>query len=205
MGLVIFLRSYYNTDRNHLPPAGERRANMAKYGFIHDKLDIKMLELYLLSRAVGGVDFDTLTELCMAHEGVEYFDFAEATAELVSSGHLLLDGEEYTITEKGRVNSLACESSLAPSVRRRCDRDIAAVNVRLRRNAQIRGESRRQADGSVMARMTLDDDGGNLLTLELLCPSQEQAGRLIDGFKARPEQVYNQILGALLSTGEEED
>jgi len=100
---------------------------------------------------------------------------------------------------------LACESSLAPSVRRRCDRDIAAVNVRLRRNAQIRGESRRQADGSVVARMTLDDDGGNLLTLELLCPSQEQAGRLIDGFKARPEQVYNQILGALLSTGEEED
>ena len=62
-----------------------------------------------------------------------------------------------------------------------------------------------QADGSVVARMTLDDDGGNLLTLELLCPSQEQAGRLIDGFKARPEQVYNQILGALLSTGEEED
>ena len=111
----------------------------------------------------------------------------------------------YTITEKGRVNSLACESSLAPSVRRRCDRDLAAVNARLRRNAQIRGESRQQADGSVVARMTLDDDGGNLLTLELLCPSQEQADRLIAGFKARPEQVYNQVLGALLSPGEEED
>ena len=75
----------------------------------------------------------------------------------------------------------------------------------LRRNAQIRGESRQQADGSVVARMTLDDDGGNLLTLELLCPSQEQADRLIAGFKARPEQVYNQVLGALLSPGEEED
>ncbi len=160
---------------------------MARYGFIHDKLDIKMLELYLLSRAVGGVDFDTLTELCMAHEGVEYFDFAEATAELVTSGHLLLEGDMYT------------------SVRRRCDRDLAAVNARLRRNAQIRGESRQQADGSVVARMTLDDDGGNLLTLELLCPSQEQADRLIAGFKARPEQVYNQVLGALLSPGEEED
>lgn len=54
-------------------------------------------------------------------------------------------------------------------------------------------------------RMTLDDDGGNLLTIELFCPSEEQADRLIAGFRARPEQVYNQILGALLSTGEEED
>ncbi len=204
MGLVFFPHSYYNTDKP-MSPAGERRATMARYGFIHDKLDIKMLELYLLSRAVGGVDFDTLTELCMAHEGVEYFDFAEATAELVTSGHLLLEGDMYTITEKGRVNSLACESSLAPSVRRRCDRDLAAVNARLRRNAQIRGESRQQADGSVVARMTLDDDGGNLLTLELLCPSQEQADRLIAGFKARPEPVYDQELGALLSPGEEED
>ena len=26
---------------------------MAKYGFIHDKLDIKMLELYLTDRAAG--------------------------------------------------------------------------------------------------------------------------------------------------------
>ncbi len=177
---------------------------MAKQGFIHDKLDIKMLELYLMVRMAGPVDFDTLTDLAMRHEGVEYFDFAEATAELVDSGHLELSEGHYTITEKGRVNSAACESSLPYSVRRRCNQDLAGVNAVLRRNAQIRGESRVKEDGSVVARMTLDDDGGNLLTIELLCPSQAQADRLIAGFKSKPERVYNEVLEALTS-GEEEE
>ena len=85
---------------------------MAQYGFIHDKLDIKMLELYLVSRLAGPVDFDILTDLVMRHEGVDYFAFAEATAELVESGHLELEEDRYAITEKGRANSAACESSL---------------------------------------------------------------------------------------------
>lgn len=177
---------------------------MAKQGFIHDKLDIKMLELYLMTRVAGPVDFDTLTDLAMRHEGVEYFDFAEATAELVDSGHLELAEGHYTITEKGRLNSAACESSLPYSVRRRCNQDLAEVNAILRRNAQIRGEVRPNDDGSVVARMTLDDDGGNLLTIELLCPSQTQAERLIAGFKSKPERVYNEVLEALTS-GEEEE
>ena len=47
--------------------------------------------------------------------------------------------------------------------------------------------------------MFLDDDGGNLLTLEFFCGSQEQAQRLADGFKTKPERVYNEVLSALLA------
>ena len=78
------------------------------------------------------------------------------------------------------------------------------MNAARRRNAQIRGEKRLNADGSVTARMTLDDDGGNLLAIELLCPSQEQADRLIEGFKAKPERVYNDVLEALTAPAQEE-
>lgn len=177
---------------------------MARRGFIHDKLDLKMLILYLLDRAAGPIPPNTLTDLVRRHEGVNYFEFTEATAELVSTGHLTQTDEGYLITDKGRTNSAACESSLPYSVRRRCGEDLAPINAALRRSAQIRGERVPSADGSVVARMTLDDDSGNLLTIELLCPSEEQADRLIAGFRARPEQVYNDILEALSSGGEEE-
>lgn len=170
---------------------------MAKQGFIHDKLDIKMLELYLMARMAGPVDFDTLMELAMRHEGVEYFDFAEATAELVENGNLELGQEGYRITDKGRVNSQACESSLPFSVRRHCDQSLIPVNAALRRQAQVKGEKRSGPDGAVMARMSLDDDKGNLLTVELLCPSEEQADRLIGGFRKRPEKLYHTILSVL--------
>lgn len=178
---------------------------MARYGFIHDKLDLKMLELYLLARAAGPVGPDTLADLVMRHEGVDYFEFTEATAELVESGHLTLGEEGYTITEKGLTNSAACESSLPYSVRRRCAQDLAPVNAALRRNAQVRGEKRTGPDGSVTARMTLDDDGGNLLTIEILCPSESQADRLIEGFRSHPEQVYNDVLEALSAEREGEE
>lgn len=177
---------------------------MARQGYIHDKLDLKMLELYLLARAAGPIDPDTLADLTMRHEGVEYFDFTEATAELVKSGHLRVENERYVITEKGKLNSAACESSLPYSVRRRCDEDLAPINAALLRAAQVRGEKRSNDDGSVTARLSLDDAGGNLMTLELLCPDEAQADRLINGFRARPEQIFNTVLQALTQDSEEE-
>lgn len=171
--------------------------DMSQHGFIHDKLEVKMLELYLLARAAGPIAPDTLTDLMRRHEGVNYFEFTEATAELVNSGHLLKTEEGFLITDKGRTNSAACESSLPYSVRRRCAQDLAPVNAALRRNAQVKGKKTLKEDGTVMAQMTLDDDSGNLLTIELLCPSEEQADRLIAGFRDKPEQVYNDILEAL--------
>lgn len=177
---------------------------MARQGYIHDKLDLKMLELYLLARAAGPIDPDTLADLTMRHEGVEYFDFTEATAELVKSGHLDVENERYVITKKGKLNSAACESSLPYSVRRRCDEDLAPINAALRRAAQVRGEKRTNADGSVTARMALDDANTNLMTLELLCPDEIQADRLINGFRARPEQIFNVVLQSLTENSEEE-
>ena len=53
--------------------------------------------------------------------------------------------------------------------------------------------------------MALDDEGGNLLTLELLCPSEEQARRMISGFRDRPEALYHQILAHLTAEQEEEE
>lgn len=174
---------------------------MAKQGYIHDKLDMKMLELYLLARAAGPVEPNLLMDLVMRHDGVEYFDFAEATAELVESGHVEKREGGYVITEKGRRASASTETGLPYSVRRRCAQDLAPVNAALRRNAQIRGEKTHNAAGDPVARLTLDDDGGNLLTIELLCPSEEQCDRMIAAFKARPEQIYNEVLEILSPSG----
>lgn len=178
---------------------------MANPGFLQDKLDIKMLELYLLARAVGPLDPDLLAELALSHEGVSYFDFAEATAELVERGNIVLEKEGYVITEKGRVNAAACESSLAYSVRCHSDEALAPINEVLRRKALVKGEKVERPDGSITARMLLNDDNGNLLTLELLCPSTEQADKLIAAFQEKPEKLYNTILMALSGEREGKD
>ena len=176
-------------------------AALGKHGFIHDKLEIKFLILYLLSRTVAPVNFSTLTELTLCDDGVEYFDFAECVHELVETEHLTLEDNLYAITEKGRRNGEICESGIAYSVRLKCEKNLAQLNTILRRNAQVRAQVLPRDDGFFTLRMVLDDEKGNILTVEMLTISTEQGERLGERFRAQPEQVYNGILNLLTGDG----
>lgn len=171
---------------------------MNRAGFIHDKLDIKFLILYLMSRVAAPVDFTTLADLTFCDDGVEYFDFAESVAELVQTGHLRQEDNRYTITEKGRRNGTVCESSLAFSVRQKCDRNLVRVNNVLRRDSQVRTELLPREDHGVTLRLILDDDKGNIMTLDMLTVSEAQANQLAETFRAHPEKLYESILQVLL-------
>jgi hypothetical protein len=59
---------------------------------------------------------------------------------------------------------------------------------------------RENGDFSVI--MTLDDEMGNLMTLELMAPDQRQAVRLSRLFEQKAEEVYNMTMAVLL---DEED
>ena len=171
---------------------------MAAFGFISDKLEIKFLILYIASRVVEPVPFETLQELSMCDGGVDYFQFAEAASELLDSGHIAQDGEFYSITDKGRRTCAAGESSLSPVVRRRCDQRMAPLNQALKRRAQVRSEVRPQPQGFDVC-LAMDDDQGSLFSLTLLAPSEEDGQRIAQQFLQHPDRIYNGILGVLLA------
>lgn len=177
---------------------------MSRPGFIHDKLDIKFLVLYLLARTAAPINFAALTELTLCDDGIDYFEYAECIDELVTSEHVSLEDSLYAITEKGIRNGRICESSLPYSVRLKCDKNLAKLNAVLRRNAQVRAEVAPRQDGFHTLRLSLDDEEGNLLTLELLTVSVEQAEQLGKRFRSQPELIYNGILELLTSTQGEE-
>ena len=53
--------------------------------------------------------------------------------------------------------------------------------------------------------MALDDEMGNLMTLELMAPDQRQAIRLSRMFEKKAEMVYNLVMTELLDEEEEAD
>ena len=179
---------------------------MPRFGFIHDKLEIKFLVLYILTRAVEPLDFSTLTDLTLCDEGVDYFQYVEALSELVKTDHLKqIDGEYYAITEKGVKNGAICESSLPYSVRMHADHELSLLNARLRRNAQVKASHTPRSDNGFTVRLSLDDDFENIMTLDLLAPNETQAQRLEDHFRRRPEKIYNAIIKAILEDESSED
>lgn len=170
-------------------------------GFIHDKLDIKLLVLYIMDRAAAPIDFATLTDLALCDSGVDYFQFAEAVAELTDSGHLNQQGEVYAITERGRRACAAGESSLSPVIRQRCDQRLAPLNQALKRKSQVRAQVTEQPQGFDVC-LSIKDDQGSLLSLTLLSPTREDAQRIADRFLDHPDRIYNGLLGVLLANDE---
>lgn len=173
-------------------------------GFIHDKLDTKLLVLYIMGRVAAPIDFASLTDLAMCDDGVDYFQFAESVSELLESGHLSQNGEFYSATDKGRRACAAGESSLSPVIRRRCDQRLAPLNQALKRKAQVRAEVRPHSGGFDVC-LTMDDDGGTLFSLTLLAPSQEDGQHIADYFLQHPDRIYNGILGVLLPNDDRSD
>ena len=47
--------------------------------------------------------------------------------------------------------------------------------------------------------MALDDEHGNLLTIEMLSATEQQCDRLAEQFKSHPEQIYIGVLDVLLT------
>ena len=176
---------------------------MPRYGFIRDKLDVKVLVLYLTARTAAPIDFPTLTDLSMCDEGVDYFMFSEAVSDLQESGHLMVENNRYSITEKGRKICSICEEDLPPSIRQKCDRNLAVLNARLRQEAQIRTEIIPRAESKgFTVRMILDDNDGNLMTAELYSPTEDQANNLAAAFRKYPDRIYRSLVAALQDAAE---
>ena len=53
--------------------------------------------------------------------------------------------------------------------------------------------------------MALDDETGNLMTLELMAPNQRQAVRLGKLFEKKAEIIYNMMMAELLDEEDEID
>lgn len=171
---------------------------MGRLGFIHGKLDIKLLILYLLARLSAPIDFTTLTDLCLCDDGVDYFLFAEAVPELVESGHICRQDDGYAITDKGRRAGADGESSLSPVIRQRCDVRMAPLIAAMRRSAEVRGQVDPMGQAGFQVRLELGQPESVTFSMSLLAPTQESAQRILQRFHDHPDQVYNGVLKVLL-------
>ena len=178
---------------------------MAGHGFIHDKLEIKFLILYLTARVIEPVPFDTVLDLTLCDDAIDYFDFSDCLADLVRTEHLTLSPDGlYAITDKGRRNSEICESSLPYSVRLRCDKNLEECNRKLRRKSQVQASSEQRENGTYTVRLALSDDMGSVMDLRLMAAREDMARLFADRFRKNPERLYHRILQLLLEEPSEE-
>ena len=179
---------------------------MRRLGFIHDMLDVKVLILFVMARVSYPVTMGEIYELCYQDDCLSYFDVCTAIPEMVKSGHLTEDEEQkYTITEKGKADGSLTEDSIAFTVKQRAENAVARYNRQIRRSSYVRTQVIPRDTGDFSVIMSLDDEVGNLMTLELAAPDQRQAVRLGKLFENKAEILYNLTMAELLDEEDELD
>jgi len=177
----------------------EEVKHMQQLGFVHDMMDIKMLILFVLSRANYPMTVQEIHEVCYQDDGVSYFDICTAIPEMVTSGHLQqVDEQSYIVTEKGCQDGQMTENSIAFTVRQRAEDAIFRFNARLHRSAFIKTDVISKENGEYSVQMTLDNETGRLMTLKLMAPNQRQAIRLEKLLENKAEDIYNLTMIELL-------
>ncbi len=177
---------------------------MQRLGFIHDMMDVKVLILFVAARSSYPMTAQEIYELCYQDECLSYFDVCTALPEMVESGHLRqLEEDRYEITEKGREVGALTEDSIAFTVKQRAENAVSRFNRQLRRSSFVKTQIIPRDSGDFSVVMALDDEGGNLMTLELLAPNQRQAVRLSKLFEKKAEMLYNLTMMELLDTEED--
>ena len=177
---------------------------MQRLGFIHDMLDVKVLILFVMARVSYPVDIQQIYELSYQDDCLSYFDVCTAVPEMVKSGHLKeLENAQYEITEKGKADGALTEDSIAFTVKQRAENAVSRFNRQIRRRSFVKTQIIPRESGDFSVLMSLDDEAGNLMTLELMAPNQRQAVRLGKLFERKAEAVYNLTMAELLDDEDE--
>ncbi len=172
---------------------------MQRLGFIHDMMDVKVLILFVAARSSYPMTVQEIYELCYQDECLSYFDVCTAVPEMVASGHMkAVDDDKFEITEKGKADGELTEDSIAFTVKQRAENAVARFNRQLRRSSFVKTQIVPRESGDCSVIMALDDETGNLMTLELVAPNQRQAVRLSKLFEKKAESVYSLTMMELL-------
>ena len=172
---------------------------MSRFGFIREKLDIKILILFILQRLPEAVSGSTLADLTLWDDGISYFDYVECLNELIETGHVAEADNKYRITEKGIRNGSAIESSLPYSVRSKAERAALSVAAVMRRNSMIKTSHEPLPEGGCAVELCLADGMGEIISMRLLAAGEEQAKKIEATFRKDAEGVYNHIIDYLLN------
>ena len=172
---------------------------MDNFGFIHNKLEIKILILFILNRLPEPINIEKLAELSLCDNGITYFDFADALGELVSTGHVSEKESEYMITDKGARNGSEIENAVPYSVRLKAEKGAQEASKVLMRNSMIKTHHAERNTGGVTVHLSLSDGIDNIIDMEILAGSDKQALTIEQNFKKNAEHIYNAVVNILLS------
>lgn len=166
--------------------------------------DIKVFILYLMDKIGYPLDFNTVAEIIIEDDIVNYFDFAQCFGELEDAGHIEIvttpedrKGQPlYAVTHTGKTVADGLNSVISRSVKDRGYRSALRHFSLAKRGAVL--DQSVQLDGTgVLFHGTVRDKKGLQLDLSIRTENEYQLRQMQRVFNDRPEVVLRGIIAVM--------
>lgn len=175
---------------------------MPPVGFLHDKMDVKILILFILNRIETPLRQEDIYEVAYQDDSLNYFVFVESIQELTQSGHMEQgqDGR-YTITEKGRKQGTVVEDSLAIPVVQKVSVAIQKKIDQLHRESLLTTAVEQDENGKWIVTLRYRDGDMPLMSLSLMAPDQTVGEAMGANLKRHIKELYKTSMDCATDTG----
>ena len=169
------------------------------FGYIWEKLEIKILMLFIMRRLNEAVSFDELTELTLCDDEISYFDYMECIADLIKTDHINFCDGKYSLTDKGMRNGEITEKSLPFTVKMYVENITFSHRGKQNRNEMIKTFHKINPAGNCTVELSMSDGLVDVVSIELFAINEKQAVALEKGFRKNAESIYNHLIENILA------
>lgn len=175
-----------------------------KPGGLTDDTQIRILLCYLVKTA-GPLTRDTLQGALLQEQLVNYFEFADALAD-VEKQHLVAIDEEsqYSITKKGSTVADTLALDLPRTVRESAIRAVMQIQS-WRHKAAMNRARVEEEDGEYTVWCAIGDLGSDVFRLQLAMPDKLTAETIKNNFTAHGSEIYSKIMDMLTQPSTDDD
>ena len=185
---------------------------------LKEKNDIKIFILYLLKNLKYPLDFNTISDIVVQDEFVNYFDFAECFAELLDSGTIELiraggetvseatigkngrpekKDELYSITENGVIVVEQLQSTLLNMIKEKSLKSAMRLISFKQRGFEVKCSGAEREDGKYDLHCEVIENKESLMEINLLVNDKQRYDQMMYNFNERPEVIYRGVVSLL--------
>lgn len=175
-----------------------------KPGGLTDNTQIRILLCYLVKTA-GPLTRDTLQGALLQEQLVNYFEFADALADVERQQLVSLDEDgRYSITDKGSTVADTLAFDLPRTVRESAIRAVMQIQSWKHKAAMNRARIEEE-DGEYVVWCAIGDMGSDVFRLQLAMPDKLTAETIRNNFTAHGSEIYSKVMDMLTQPSTEED
>lgn len=169
-----------------------------KPGGLTSSTEIRILLCYLLSSVSVPLLRTEIENALLGQELVNYFELADALADLCEKGHLACDASQrYSVTDTGRALARTLESDVPRSVRESAVNAVIGAQTYARKKAQHHARYEKLKNG-YQVHCSIQDLGETVFSVDLYMPDELSAKAVEEKFIEQGDAIFASMLSLLI-------